>query len=94
MKVRLVSVDSKIPNYALMKISTYHKRLGDNVDWYDPIEDCEDTDLLYMSKVFTFTPDYNYLPINAQIIKGGTGYDYNTKLPKEIESITELDYSL
>lgn len=94
MKVRLVDVDSKIPNYALMKISTYHKRLGDDVGWYDPLLDYEDTDILYLSKVFTFTPDYLYLPINAKIIKGGTGYDYNIKLPEEIENITELDYSL
>lgn len=94
MKIRLVDVDSKIPNYALMKISTYHKRLGDNVGWYDPIQDAEDTDILYISKVFTFTPDYLYLPTKAKIIKGGTGYDYKAKLPEEIENITELDYSL
>jgi hypothetical protein len=93
-KIRLVDVDGKIPNYALMKISTYHKRLGNDVAWYDPLFDNEDTDILYMSKVFTFTEDYEYLPTNAKIIKGGTGYDYTTKLPEEIESITELDYSL
>lgn len=94
MKIRLLAVDSKIPNYAIMKISTYHKNRGDNVGWYEPLFDYEDTDILYMSKVFTFTPDYLFLPINAKIIRGGTGYDYQTKLPEEIESITELDYSL
>ena len=94
MKVRLVDVDGKIPNYALMKISTYHKRLGDDVGWYEPLIDNVDTDILYMSKIFTFTDDYEYLPQNAKIIRGGTGYDYTTKLPEEIESITELDYSL
>ena len=94
MKVRLIAVDSKIPNYALMKISTYHKRKGDNVGWYDHLFDYEDTDILYISKVFTFTKDVEYLPINAKIIKGGTGYDYNTKLPQEIEDICELDYNL
>lgn len=94
MKIRLVDVDGKIPNYALMKISTYHKRLGDDVGWYEPLIDSEDTDILYMSKIFTFTDDYEYLPPRAKIIKGGTGYDYTTTLPEEIESITELDYSL
>lgn len=94
MKVRLVDVDGKIPNLALMKISTYHKWLGDNVGWYEPLIDNEDTDILYMSKIFTFTDDYEYLPTKAKIIRGGTGYDYTTKLPEEIESITELDYSL
>lgn len=94
MKIRLLATDSKIPNYAIMKISTYHKRLGDDVDWYDPIFDMFDTDILYESKVFTFTPEYQYYPVNAKIVRGGTGFDLKTKLPEEIESIDELDYSL
>jgi len=32
MKILLVDVDSKIPNLALMKLSTYHKQLGDSVE--------------------------------------------------------------
>ena len=97
MKIRLIAKDSKIPNYAIMKISTYHKRLGDDVGWYDPLFDYEDTDILYISKVFTFSKDPAEtmpMPINAKIFKGGTGYDYKIKLPNEIEEITELDYSL
>lgn len=97
MKIRLLATDSKIPNYAIMKISAYHKKLGDNVDWYNPLIDYLDTDILYISKVFTFTDDPYYtmpMPINAKIIRGGTGYDYATTLPEEIESITQLDYSL
>lgn len=97
MKIRLIDADGKIPNYALMKISTYHKRRGDDVGFYSPLMDYEDTDKLYISKVFTFTDDPTEtmaMPINAEIIRGGTGYDYETKLPDEIESITELDYSL
>ena len=31
MNILLVDVDSKIPNLALMKLSTYHKTKGDNV---------------------------------------------------------------
>lgn len=94
MKIRLLANDSKIPNLAIMKISTYHKRLGDDVDWYNPILDYEDTDILYHSQIFTFTPPYKQYPINAKIIKGGTGIDIQAKLPKEIEEIEELDYSL
>ena len=49
-----------------------------------------------MSKVFTFTPDYEY-PVHAKkVIKGGTGYYYPTggeKLPEEIEHIYP-DYSI
>lgn len=97
MKIRLLATDSKIPNLAIMKISTYHKRLGDDVDWYQPMMDFEDTDILYISKVFTFSDDPRKtmpMPIKAKIIIGGTGYDYTIKLPQEIEEITELDYSL
>lgn len=94
MKVRLLANDSKIPNLAIMKISTYHKRLGDDVAWYEPTIDYYDTDILYHSQIFTFTPKYQYYPINAKIIKGGTGIDIKSKLPQEIEEIEELDYSL
>lgn len=80
-----------------MKISTYHKRLGDDVDWYNPMLDLYDTDILYISKIFTFSDDPLYtmpMPINAEIKKGGTGYDVKSKLPQEIECITDYDYSL
>lgn len=97
MKIRLLATDSKIPNYAIMKISAYHKGLGDNVDWYNPLLDFADTDILYISKVFTFTDDPCQtmpMPISAKIIKGGTGYDYTTTLPDEIARVTDLDYSI
>ena len=49
-----------------------------------------------MSKVFTFTPDYQH-PVNAQeIIRGGTGHSYpdgGAELPEEIEHIYP-DYSI
>lgn len=70
MKVRLLANDSKIPNLAIMKISTYHKQLGDDVDWYNPMFDMYDTDIFYESKVFTFSPEYQYYPINAKILRG------------------------
>lgn len=52
-------------------------------------------DRVYMSKVFdeTYTPDIPE-PVNtAEIIKGGTGYGLDNKLPDEIEHIYP-DYSL
>ena len=52
-------------------------------------------DRVYMSKVFdeTYTPDIPE-PVNAaEIIKGGTGYGPDNKLPDEIEHIYP-DYSL
>ena len=78
MKIRLVDVDSHhFPNLPLMKISAYHKMRGDNVEWYNPMTAWADPpERVYMSKVFTFTPEYEH-PINAmEIIRGGTGYSY------------------
>ena len=74
MKIGLIDADGhNFPNIPLMKISAYHKTRGDQVEWYNPIISGH-VDRVYMSKVFSFTPDYD-LPIYAdQIIKGGSGY--------------------
>jgi hypothetical protein len=76
------------PNFALMKISAYHKSLGDTVEWWTALKDY---DVVYSTKVFDFTPENPYLPSNT--IKGGTGYDIFTKLPENIEKFAP-DYSL
>ena len=60
MNIGLIDVDSKIPNLALMKISAWHKAQGDSVEWYGGLFD--NPDRIYASKVFTFTPDYQYFP--------------------------------
>ncbi|MCR0575861.1 hypothetical protein MKC54_03095 [[Clostridium] innocuum] len=62
--------------------------------WYEPLFDREDTDILYESKVFTFSPEYLDYPVSGTIIRGGTGIDVKSVLPLEIESITKPDYSL
>lgn len=41
------------PNLALMKISAYHKRIGDQTEWWNPLKQY---DRIYSSKVFDFTP--------------------------------------
>lgn len=91
MKIGLIAVDSSHPNLALMKISAWHKQNGDTVDWYNPFEQY---DIVYMSKIFSFTPDYGQWITNAKHIrKGGTGYDIHATLPKEMEFIAP-DYSI
>ncbi|MGN0597403.1 MAG: hypothetical protein ACI4J1_08780 [Ruminiclostridium sp.] len=42
------------PNYAIMKISAYHKALGDTVEWWEP---SKSYDRVYSSKIFDFTPE-------------------------------------
>lgn len=98
MKIGLIDVDGhNFPNLPLMKLSAWHKQKGDSVEWYDPLTAWKKVpDRVYMSKIFTFTPDYPH-PVNAEeIIKGGTGYSYpdgGTELPEEIEHIYP-DYSI
>jgi hypothetical protein len=76
------------PNYALMKISAYHKSLGNTVEWWQPLGTY---DIVYSSKVFDFTPENPYLPPNT--IKGGTGYGMFVDLPSEIDEVFP-DYSI
>lgn len=93
MTIGLIDVDGHgFPNLALMKISAYHKRRGDYVEWYSPFT--EHYDIVYMSKVFTHKPDYQYAIPNAdKIEKGGTGYSLTKQLPPEIDML-QPDYSI
>lgn len=97
MKIGLIDVDGhNYPNIPLMKISAYHKREGDSVEWYDPLFGGY-YNKVYMSKVFSFSPDYEY-PINAdEIIRGGTGYCIETINGKEVfhkEKHNDLPYEI
>lgn len=78
----------QFPNYALMKISAWHKMQGDTVDWWEPLVSF---DRVYSSKVFGFTPENPYLPPDT--IKGGTGYGLFTELAPEIDAMFP-DYRL
>ncbi len=95
MKIGLIDVDGHngFPNLALMKLSAYHKAKGDCVEFVDAMFGGR-YDRVYMSKVFTNSPDYGYYVDCDDVIKAGTGYnDYNTTLPDEIECLTP-DYGL
>lgn len=81
--------NKKFPNYALMKISAWHKAQGDSVEWWEPMVQY---DRVYSSKIFDFTPENPYLPPDT--IKGGTGYgDLKKELPPEIDAAFP-DYSI
>lgn len=88
----LIDVDSKIPNLALMRASMYHKQRGDSVKLgFDPLIDRPD--LCYASKIFTFTPEPDYMP-ECETLKGGSGYDLNARMPLEDYDRIMPDYSL
>lgn len=75
------------------------------MEWYQPLFSGH-MDKVYMSKVFSFTPDYEYYMDSDEIIKDGSGYcielingkeiyhtENDIQLPQEIEHICP-DYSL
>ena len=74
MRIGLIDIDynGSFPNIPLMKLSAWHKAQGDEVDWYDMFKG--HFDIVYVSKVFSWSPDYGY-PINSdKVIKSGSGY--------------------
>ena len=94
MNIGLIDVDGhNFPNFALMKISAFHKAKGDNVEWAMPLM-AESYDLIYKSKIFTFTPDTDATAWPCEVVRGGTGYDIASRLPDEIESSRLMDYDI
>lgn len=105
-RIGLIDVDShNYPNLALMKLSAWHKNNGDDVMWYDDGAHGH-MDKVYMSKVFSFSPDYDNFVDSDEIIRGGSGYCIKTvdgietydksidkTLPEEIEHVYP-DYSI
>ena len=104
-KIGLWSDCHNFPSLPLMKLSAYHKSIGDEVEMYMPLNQY---DIVYASKVFSFTDDIDVDSVIQadSVIRGGTGYcisvvngkeifdkNKDSSLPKEIEHIFR-DYSL
>ena len=80
------------PNLALCKIARWFRQKGDNVEWYSPFR--QHYDIVFMSKVFNFTPDYPYVINNAwRVEKGGTGYCIDVASMPETSPGDQVDYS-
>jgi hypothetical protein len=106
LKIGLIDVDGhNFPNIPLMKISAWHKAQGDCVEWYDPMFSGH-MDKVYVSKVFSFSPDFEYFIDADEVVYGGSGYcislvngkevfdkSKDIDLPPEIEHIYP-DYSI
>lgn len=91
MRVGLIDIDGhNFPNLALMKVSTYHKNQGHSVEFADMFGEY---DIIYKSKVFSWTDDPDYIYNTNEVLKGGTGFDYSIELPEGIDSLCP-DYSL
>jgi hypothetical protein len=95
LRVGLIQVDGKLPNLALMKLSAWHKSQGDEVVFPYDYQDmfAGKVDKVYVAVIF----DWNrkkatkYAKLGAVI--GGTGWNFTTTLPTEIESM-KPDYDL
>lgn len=93
MRVGLIDVDShNFPNLAQMKLSAYHKTKDDDVEWWNGLKHY---DIVYQSKVFTdeYSKDNEFVVMADKVVKGGTGYDLENRLPEDVEH-TFPDYSL
>ena len=105
MRIGLIDIDynGSFPNIPLMKISAWHKLHRNTVEFYMPFTDRYD--IVYISKIFSWSEDYQDV-INAdKVIRGGSGYaielqdgretwnGYGENLPVYIEHIYP-DYSL
>lgn len=99
-RVLLMQIDGKVPNLALMKVATYHKAKGDEVNLvrgmaissrlYVP-------DIVYISCIFSENRDIaiqmsKQFP-HSEVCVGGSGINLVTELPKEIEHLMP-DYDL
>lgn len=87
MKIGLVDVDGhNFPNFALMKLASYHRSKGNSVEWANPL--FGHYDMICKSKIFTFSPDDD-THYSCEVLKGGTGYDIRSRLPQEWRTIPE-----
>lgn len=93
MKIAVIDADlisrkkQRFPNLALMKISAYHKKHGDEVKLELSYDNLENYEKVYISKVFTDTPIPDGVINLSWIEYGGTGFyfDLAPNLPYEIE---------
>ena len=99
MKVRLIQIDGKLPNLALMKLSSWHKSQGDEVIFTRSVtrEIFDDqADKVYASAIFGFSqPHLDTFKANwPEAIIGGTGSGHWGTVEDLIGQHDGLDYSI
>ena len=95
MDIAIIDADyyrqNRFPNLACLKLSGYHKALGDQVTFLQDYSKQRDFDRVYVAKVFT---DSKVPDLEKNTVIGGTGffYDHSPKLENNIEH-SMPDYS-
>lgn len=90
--IGLIDIDGKLPNLALMKISSFYKAAGEQVEFVQPGRKYEK---IFASCLFTWSRPKaeKILKIYPHAEVGGTGWDLHKVLPDEIEACRP-DYEL
>jgi hypothetical protein len=90
--IGLIDIDGKLPNLALMKISSYYKAAGEHVEFAKPGMKYEK---IFVSCLFTWNKPKveQILQLYPEAEAGGTGWDIHKELPSEIEAC-KPDYEL
>jgi hypothetical protein len=99
MKVRITQLDGRLPNLALMRISAYHRKLGDEVffsrqaapDLLEP-----DYDRVYGSAIFKFSDKKitRFKEAFPNAVLGGTGTFSPITVEALVSDFEEYDYSI
>jgi hypothetical protein len=95
-KVGLLPIGGALPNVALMRLSAYHKAIGNDVLLSPtPLDGCE---LVYISTLFTWRRKEveglaAYFRPNADVQIGGSGWNLTLRLPPEVDALPH-DYDL
>lgn len=101
MRVAVIDADligrkrHRFPNLACMKISGYHKAVGDSVSLWLTYNGLDAFERVYISKVFTDTPIPDGILQLKNVCYGGTGFYYD-KAPRLSDAIEHQmpDYHL
>ena len=96
--ILLIHVDGRLPNLALMKLSTYHKSLGFIVTLLRKPELIKGAEAVFASSVFFSNSSQNSIAkikkfYGESMIVGGSGVDLKLRLAPEIEACP-ADYKL
>lgn len=96
--ILLIDIDSRLPNLALMKLSSYFKRKGRKVILARKERYIRGVEAVYASSVFSFSFSLKRVESLQQyygdsLILGGSGVDIHKRLPLKIEKLV-ADYNL